>query len=209
MQDNSTTTQPADAPPRSASTRLGAMLAPLLVFAAIAGLFTFALMRPGDPTKIPSALIGRDAPRLTLTPVDGLVEGGKPMPGILPGDFGRGTPLIVNFWASWCLPCVEEHPLLVALNKRTGVTILGVNHKDQAANARRFLARYGNPFAAVGTDGNGRAAIEWGVYAMPETFVVDGNGTIVYKHVGPLSPEVIESKLLPALEEADKRHRQP
>ena len=209
MQDNATASpKPARVPPVSPlpaiakPLRLGAILAPLLVFAAIAGLFSFALMRPGDPTKLPSALIGREAPRLTLTPIDGLVAGGKPVPGISPDDFGRGTPLIVNFWASWCPPCVEEHPLLVVLEKRTGVTILGINHKDQAANARRFLARYGNPFAAAGTDGNGRAAIEWGVYAMPETFVVDGKGQIVFKHVGPLSPEVIESKLLPALEKA-------
>ena len=194
------------APPDSRSEakplRLDAMRMPLLIFAAIAGLFSFALMRPGDPSKIPSALIGRQAPPMTLYALDGLVEGGKAVPGISAADFGRGQPLLVNFWASWCSPCVDEHPLLVRLKKRTGVTILGINHKDQAANARRFLARYGNPFAAVGAD-DGRAAIEWGVYGMPETFVVDGQGTIVYKHVGPLSPEVIEAKLLPALDKAN------
>ena len=82
----------------------------------------------------------------------------------------------MNFWASWCVPCVQEHPLLVALKERTGVRVYGVNYKDQAAAARRFLGRYGNPFSAVGVDGNGRAAIEWGVYGMPETFVVNGKG---------------------------------
>ena len=178
-----------------------AMLLPLLVFAVIAGLFGYALMRPGDPTKIPSALLGRSAPPMALPGIDGLVAGGKPVPGISATDFGRGTPVLVNFWASWCLPCVDEHPLLVALNKRTGVTILGVDHKDQSANARRFLARHGNPFAAVGAD-DGRAGIEWGVYGMPETFVVDGRGIVVFKHVGPLSPEAIETQLLPALEKA-------
>ena len=179
-----------------------AMRMPLLVFAAIAGLFSFALMRPGDPTKIPSALLGRAAPQITLAPLEGLIESGKPVPGIAPADFVRGSPVIVNFWASWCLPCVDEHPLLVTLRARSGVTILGINHKDQAANARRFLARYGNPFSAIGADGNGRASIDWGVYGMPETFVVDGRGTIVYKHVGPLTPNVIETAILPALEKA-------
>ena len=182
--------------------RLDALLVPLLIFAAIAGLFSFALMRPGDPTKIPSALIGRPAPQIELAPLEGLVEGGKPVPGLSAAGFARGSPVIVNFWASWCVPCVEEHPLLVGLKQRTGATILGVNHKDQAANARRFLSRYGNPFAAVGTDGNGKASIEWGVYGMPETFVVDIRGIVVYKHVGPLSPEAIERELLPALEKA-------
>ena len=207
MQDKATAPQsaadkPASSSPATSALRLDARLVPLLVFAAIAGLFSFALLRPGDPSKIPSALIGRQAPRLELAPVDGLIAAGKPVPGIVPASFGDGGAVLVNFWASWCLPCVDEHPLLVTLKQRTGVTILGVNHKDQAANARRFLARYGNPFAAVGSD-DGRAAIEWGVYGMPETFVVDGQGKIVYKHVGPLSPEAIEAKLLPALEKAN------
>lgn len=181
--------------------RRGAVLAPLLVFAAIAGMFAFAL-RTGDPSKLPSALIGRAAPILDLPGVEGLVEAGKPVPGIAAGDLVRGAPTVVNFWASWCGPCVEEHPMLVALQRRAGVAIVGINYKDQAANARRFLARYGNPFAGVGTDGSGRAAIEWGVYGMPETFVVDGRGIIVFKHVGPITPEVLEKRLLPAIERA-------
>ena len=204
MSDNAQAqkTPPAAAVPTTQPLRLDALLVPLLIFAAIAGLFTFALMRPGDPTKIPSALIGRPAPQIALAALEGVVEGGKPVPGIATADFARGSPVIVNFWASWCVPCVEEHPHLVGLKQRTGATILGVNHKDQVANARRFLSRYGNPFTAIGSDGNGRASIEWGVYGMPETFVVDGQGIVVYKHVGPLSPEVIERELLPALEKA-------
>ena len=110
----------------------------------------------------------------------------------------------MNFWASWCVPCVQEHPLLVALKERTGVRLYGVNYKDQAAAARRFLGRYGNPFTAVGVDGDGRAAIEWGVYGMPETFVVDGKGRIVYKHVGPITPETLETKIIPAIRAAEK-----
>ncbi len=106
---------------------------------------------------------------------------------------------MVNFWASWCAPCVAEHPLLIALKQKTGVAILGVNYKDQPAAARRFLGRYGNPFAAVGADANGRIAVEWGVYGMPETFVLDGRGRIIYKHVGPLSPDVLDTKIVPAI----------
>jgi cytochrome c biogenesis protein CcmG, thiol:disulfide interchange protein DsbE len=106
---------------------------------------------------------------------------------------------VVNFWASWCAPCVQEHPLLIELKRRTGVRLYGINYKDQTAAARRFLGRYGNPFKAVGVDSDGRAAIEWGVYGMPETFVVNGEGRIVYKHVGPISPEALETKLIPAI----------
>ena len=193
---------PLTGPPTGGKARrLGPVLAPLLIFAALAGLFAFALQK-GDPKKIPSALIGRPAPRIALASIEGLVEGGKALPGIAPLDVARGAPVLVNFWASWCGPCVEEHPMLLRLKQQSGLTILGINYKDQAANARRFLARYGNPFAAAGTDDSGRAAIEWGVYGMPETFVVDGQGIVVFKHVGPLTPEVIETEVLPAIARA-------
>lgn len=195
--DNATATLQVGAPKR----RLGVVLAPLAIFGLMAGLFAFAL-KTGDPSKLPSALIGRPAPKLTLAPLDGVIEAGKPVAGITPADIQRGTPVVLNFWGSWCLPCLDEHPLLVELKQKHGVALLGVNHKDQAANARRFLARYGNPFVAIGTDGDGRAAIEWGVYGMPETFVIDGQGTVVFKHVGPLNATAIETKLLPALAKA-------
>ena len=109
---------------------------------------------------------------------------------------------VVNFWASWCVPCAEEQEFLVELEKRTGVPLYGVNYKDQAETARRFLGRYGNPFAAVGTDEQGRGAIEWGVYGMPETFVVNGKGEIAFKHVGPISRESLERVLIPAIAKA-------
>lgn len=186
---------------RRGGRQLGLALAPVLIFAAVAGMFAFSLQK-GDPSKLPSALIGRTAPALTLEPLEGLMEAGAAVPGIGPADFQSGQPVVVNFWASWCAPCVEEHPLLVELKRRTGVRMIGVNYKDQAANARRFLARYGNPFARVGIDSGGRAAIEWGVYGMPETFVVDGRGVIVYKHVGPISAEALERLIIPAIERA-------
>jgi cytochrome c biogenesis protein CcmG/thiol:disulfide interchange protein DsbE len=182
--------------------RLLPVLAPVVIFAAVAGLFALALQK-GDPTRIPSAMIGRPAPAMTLPQVQGIVRDNRPVAGLdTASDLGRGRPSVVNFWASWCVPCVEEHPQLVELARRTGVAVYGINHKDEPANARRFLERYGNPYAAIGADANGRAAIEWGVYGMPETFVVDGSGTIVYKHVGPITPEALEKQVLPALRKA-------
>jgi cytochrome c biogenesis protein CcmG/thiol:disulfide interchange protein DsbE len=183
------------------SHRPRALIWPLAIFAVMAALFGFAL-RSGDPSKLPSALIGKPAPAVSLPALDGLNEGGRPVAGFDTSDLARGEVTVVNFWASWCAPCVQEHPLLVALKEQTGVKLYGVNYKDQAATARRFLGRYGNPFTAVGVDGNGRAAIEWGVTGMPETFIVNGKGEIVYKHIGPISPQTLESKIIPMVRAA-------
>jgi cytochrome c biogenesis protein CcmG/thiol:disulfide interchange protein DsbE len=178
--------------------RRGWAMAPLLIFAAIAALFAFALTS-GDPTKLPSALIGRPVPQTEFPPLEGLLNSGRPVPGFTAADLAQGKVSVVNFWASWCVPCIEEHPLLIALKERTGVALYGVNYKDQAEAGRRFLGRYGNPFDAVGIDRSGRNAIEWGVYGMPETFVINGRGEIAYKHVGPISKQSLESQLLPAI----------
>jgi cytochrome c biogenesis protein CcmG/thiol:disulfide interchange protein DsbE len=177
---------------------------PLALFAALAALFAFAL-RSGDPARLPSALIGKPVPVISLAPLEGLVEDGRTLPGFNSADLARGEVSVVNFWASWCTPCVQEHPLLVALKRDTGVRLYGVNYKDQAIAARRFLGRYGNPFSAVGVDGDGRVAIEWGVYGMPETFIVDGRGRIAYKHVGPITAETLETRILPAIQAARAR----
>ena len=177
---------------------------PLAIFAVLAAIFAFAL-RSGDPSKLPSALIGKQVPVIALAGLESLVDGGRPIGGFASADLGSGEVSVVNFWASWCVPCVQEHPLLVALKERTGVRLYGVNYKDQAAAARRFLGRYGNPFSAVGVDGDGRAAIEWGVYGMPETFVIDGKGRIAYKHIGPISAETLEAKIIPAIRAAQGR----
>jgi len=184
--------------------RAGALVWPLLIFGVLASIFAFAL-RSGDPSKLPSALIGKPVPDIALAGLEGLSDGTRPVGGFGGADLAAGQVSVVNFWASWCVPCVQEHPLLLALRERTGVRIYGVNYKDQAAAARRFLGRYGNPFAAVGVDGDGRAAIEWGVYGMPETFVVDGKGRIAYKHVGPISAETLETKIIPAIRAAQAR----
>ncbi|HEV7534545.1 MAG TPA: DsbE family thiol:disulfide interchange protein [Acidimicrobiia bacterium] len=188
----------------SSGGRPRALIWPLAIFTALAVVFAFAL-RGGDPSKLPSALIGKAAPALELAGLEGLTEAGRPVGGFTSADLAKGQVSVVNFWASWCVPCVQEHPVLVALQERTGVRVYGVNYKDQAAAARRFLGRYGNPFAAVGVDGNGRAAIEWGVYGMPETFIVNGEGRIAYKHVGPITPETLEARIIPAIRAAERR----
>jgi len=193
---------PSPTPSRGGGARL--LLWPVAIFAVLAAIFAFALSS-GDPSRLPSALIGKHVPAIELGPVEGLTDDGRPVGGFSAADLAKGEVSVVNFWASWCVPCVQEHPLLVALRQQTGVNIYGINYKDQPAAARRFLGRYGNPFAAVGVDGNGRAAIEWGVYGMPETFIVNGRGEIVYKHVGPITPEALEGKIMPAIRAARAR----
>ena len=157
----------------------------------------------GDPSKIPSALIGRPAPQTALPALEGLVSNGAPVPGLDPAVF-KGKVSVVNVWASWCVPCHDEAPLLTELGQDKRLQLVGINYKDAPDNARRFLGRYGNPFGIVGVDGNGRAAIEWGVYGVPETFVVGRDGTIVYKLVGPVTPENIDSVLKVEIDKALK-----
>ena len=114
------------------------------------------------------------------------------MPGIASADF-KGAVSLVNVWASWCVPCHDEAPLLMKLAEDKRIRIVGINYKDQPENARRFIGRYGNPFAAVGADANGRASIDWGVYGVPETFLIGRDGRIAYKLVGPITPENLET----------------
>ncbi|WP_024511412.1 DsbE family thiol:disulfide interchange protein [Bradyrhizobium sp. ARR65] len=178
------------------------MALPLIVFLALAALFWLRL-GDGDPSRIPSALIGRPAPQTLLPPLQGLTNEGAQVPGLDPAAF-RGKVSVVNVWASWCVPCHDEAPLLTELAKDPRFQVIGINYKDAPDNARRFLGRYGNPFAAVGVDANGRAAIEWGVYGVPETFVVGRDGKIAYKLVGPITPDNVTSVLLAQIDKAVK-----
>ena len=187
-------------PPERPRRRLGVVL-PLIIFAAITALFFVALFS-GDPSKLPSALIGKPVPEFVLPPVEGLKSGSDQVPGFTNQDLAKGEVSLVNVWASWCGPCHVEHPFLTQLAERGDIAMYGLNYKDNASAARRFLGRYGNPYKAVGQDDNGRIAINWGVYGVPETFIVDGAGRIVFKHVGPLDANVIENRLLPAVEKA-------
>jgi cytochrome c biogenesis protein CcmG, thiol:disulfide interchange protein DsbE len=173
---------------------------PLVVFLGLAVLFLIRL-GAGDVSRIPSALIGHPAPATVLPGVDGLERAGQPVPGLAADSF-KGTVTVLNVWASWCVPCRDEAPLLLALARDQRVRILGINYKDSAENARRFLARYGNPYVANGADLNGRASIEWGVYGVPETFVVGRDGRIAYKLIGPIEPNNLEKVLKPEIEKA-------
>ena len=195
-----TSTDPKAAGPKAAETsrRSALVMAPAVVFAGLAALFAFAL-RTGDPAKLPSALIGKPVPDMALPAMAGLREGDVAVAGFSTADLKRGEVSIVNFFASWCVPCIQEHPVLMQLRKAGGVRIIGINYKDPAPGGRRFLGTHGNPFAAVGVDDSGRAAIDWGVYGMPETFVVAGDGRIVLKHVGPMTPEIVDARIMPAI----------
>src|SRR5467141_849299 len=178
------------------------MVLPLIVFLALAALF-WSRLGDGDPSRIPSALIGRPAPQTSLPPLQGLLSNGAQVPGLDPANFKRKVS-VVNVWASWCVPCHDEAPLLTELAKDNRLQLIGINCKDAPDNARRFLGRHGNPFASIGVDGNGRAAIEWGVYGVPETFIVGREGRIVYKLVGPVTPGNIDTVLKAEIEKALK-----
>ena len=173
---------------------------PLLAFAALALLFLYRL-GSGDPSRIPSALIGRPVPATSLPAVEGLTRDGMPVPGLANANF-TGQVTLVNVWASWCVPCHDEAPLLMKLAEDRRIRLVGINYKDQPDNARRFIGRHGNPFIAVGADANGRASIDWGVYGVPETFLVGRDGRIAYKLVGPITSANLDSALKPAIEKA-------
>jgi len=187
--------------PAAASSRRPLLMAlPLLFFLGLAMLFWFRL-GDGDPSRIPSALIGHPAPQTVLPPLAGLLADGVQVPGLDPAIM-KGRISLVNVWASWCVPCHDEAPLLTRLAKDKRLQLVGINYKDAPDNARRFLGRYGNPFDVVGVDGNGRAAIEWGVYGVPETFIVGREGTILYKLVGPITPDNIDTVLKAEIDKA-------
>ncbi|MEM6615134.1 MAG: DsbE family thiol:disulfide interchange protein [Pseudomonadota bacterium] len=174
---------------------------PVLVFGALAVLFYFRLFS-GDPSTIPSALIGKQVPEFTLPAIEDLAEGATSIPGLGTRDLvGAGDVTVVNVWASWCVPCRDENPMLLELEAR-GYSVVGINYKDSPANARRFLGEFGNPFERVGADRNGRVSIDWGVYGVPETFIVDKTGAIVHKHIGPFDRADLVETLIPAIEDA-------
>ena len=169
------------------------MVAPPLIFAALAVMFWVGMGRE-DPNQLPTALAGREAPAVEI----GALEGKT---GFTDADLRDGQVKLVNYWASWCAPCRVEHPNLEKLAQQ-GLTLYGVNYKDKPQNALKFLADLGDPYTAIGTDAEGRMALNWGVYGVPETYVIDGNGVIVARHAGPVTQRVIENTLMPAIEAA-------
>jgi cytochrome c biogenesis protein CcmG/thiol:disulfide interchange protein DsbE len=179
------------------------LLLPLVAFLALAALFLIRL-GSGDPSRLPSALIGRPAPPTDLPPLAGLERDGKPLPGLSNAAF-QGAVTLVNVWASWCVPCADEVPFLAQLAKDKRIQLVGINYKDAPDNARRFLNRYGNPFVASGTDESGRTSIDWGVYGVPENFLIGRDGTIVYKLVGPITADNLVKVLEPEIAKAVAR----
>lgn len=172
------------------------LLVPLALFAGLATIFLIRLETAGNVEDIPSALVRKPAPDFKLPPLEGMS-----LPGLSRADLA-GQVTLVNIFASWCGPCRVEHPILEELAKDKRIRLVGINYKDVAENARRFLGELGNPYAAIGVDTKGRAAIDWGVYGVPETFVISPDGVIRYKFIGPLSEEALANVLKPQIEKA-------
>lgn len=171
-------------------------LLPLVIFLALSAVFLLQLLSGRDISVVPSALIGQQAPLTKLEPLEG-----SNLPGFDVAMF-KGKVTLVNVWGSWCVPCRQEHPMLMELGQDDRIQLAGINYKDQPQNARRFLGELGNPYDLIGVDQNGRAVIDWGVYGVPETFVVGPDGTILYKHVGPLTQQAVLENILPQIDKA-------
>ncbi len=170
-------------------------LLPVLVFAVVAGYLFWGLNPDRNPSDVPSALIDKPVPDFDLPPLDGLE-----LPGLATADLTDGGVTLVNFFASWCIPCRYEHPLFMELAAAGRVRVIGINYRDEAEDARRWLALLGTPYDRVGAARTGRTAIDWGVSGVPETFVVDRTGRIRYQQIGPVTPMVLEEKILPMIE---------
>ncbi|MGV6847577.1 MAG: DsbE family thiol:disulfide interchange protein [Marinibacterium sp.] len=169
------------------------MIAPPAIFAAIAALFLLGMNRD-NPDALPSTLTGRQAPAVQLVDLAGKT-------GFSDADLRDGTVKLVNFWATWCAPCRVEHPNLEGMAAE-GIPIYGVNYKDEPANALRFLADLGDPYARIGADASGRMALDWGVYGVPETYVIDGDGTVILRFAGPITQRVLAETIRPAMAKA-------
>jgi len=171
---------------------------PFAIAIVIGGFAVWGLSSDRDPRGIPSVLIAQPAPEFDLPPVPGM-----DVPGLARTDLAAGNgPVLVNFFASWCVACKAEHAVLSRLTREKGVTIYGINYKDKAVEATRWLTDLGNPYARIGFDLPGRAGIEWGISGVPETFVVDAGGTVVHRHVGPILGPEAQAEVLEALRQA-------
>ncbi len=181
--------------------KLGLRLLPVLLFAGLAAAFAISLIS-GPANILPSALINKTVPEFVLPSLGDDKDVDSTLPGLKTEDLKQGQVTVVNYFASWCPPCRFEHPVLMRLNQMNIVKLVGISQKDDPVKSQQFLDELGNPYSAVGVDRNGRVSIDWGVYGLPETFVVDGEGKIRYKYVGPISFGLLESKLLPEIEKA-------
>ncbi len=190
------TPETGESPQKSPGRRTWLAFIPVALFLGLAALFVKGLIT-ADPSRIPTALKGKPVPDFTLPELAGT---GKP--GLATGDLKQGQVTLVNIWASWCGPCRQEHPFLMELAKDPSIAVVGINYKDKPANARRFLKSLGDPYARIGADEKGGTAIDWGVYGVPETFIVDGNGVIRHKKIGPISAKTLQTEVKPQIEAA-------
>ncbi|MFN7085253.1 MAG: DsbE family thiol:disulfide interchange protein [Burkholderiales bacterium] len=168
---------------------------PLLLFLGMVVLFGIGLTL--NPREIPSPLIGKPVPEFSLPPVKGRTSG-------LASTDLKGEVSLVNVFASWCVACRAEHPLLMELKEKGVVPIHGLNYKDKPEDAEKWLDDLGDPYTRTGADINGRVAIDWGVYGVPETFVIGRDGRIAYKQIGPLTPQIVQEKIVPLINELHK-----
>lgn len=175
--------------------RRAIFLLPLLFFVLLAGYFLWGLNPSRNPNLIPSALIDKPVPAFELPPIEGFDR-----PGLATADLTDGQVALVNFFASWCIPCRAEHPLLMKLAESGKVRVVGVNYRDRPEDARRWLGQWGNPYGRVGSDLRGRTGIDFGVSGVPETFIVDASGRIRHQHIGPIMPQDLEDEILPLVE---------
>lgn len=171
------------------------VLLPILVVIVLGGFFLWGLNPERDPNAIPSALVSKQAPTFDLGPIDGVES-----PGLKTADLSAaGEPVVINVFASWCVPCRAEHKVLTRLTRQEGFPLYGINYKDKPEDARKWLAELGNPYGRIGSDETGRAGIEWGISGVPETFVVDASGKVVWRYVGPIATEQSQDDLRAAL----------
>ncbi len=176
-------------------------LVPLSVFLVLAVYFAIGLTK--DPKILPSALIDKPVPEFSLPPIETTAEGGTPQgygKGFSSAELKAGGISVVNVFASWCLPCRTEHPFITKLAKMNVAKVYGLNFKDGPKYALKWLKELGDPYDAIGADPKGRVGIDWGVYGIPETFIVDGTGKIRFKHVGPMNGDILENQILPVIE---------
>jgi len=204
---------PASASPEETPRRAtpkAALILPLVIVVVLLAFLFFKLraLRTGEPQVLPSALIGKTVPDFALPALSGVPGEPSPVPGLASAQLKTGKVSVLNVWASWCAPCIAEHPQLIELSKQR-IPLYSINYKDKPDAARRFLANHGNPFRAVGADETGFTAIDFGVYGVPETFVIDGSGRIAYRFPGPLTPEIVAQKIMPAIRKAEQETATP
>ncbi len=183
------------------------LIVPFAIAAAVI-VFLYGRLGAGDPSSLPSVLIGKPVPEFSLPGIANLQGEGGAVPGLSSADFKTGQVSVLNFWSSTCAPCIIEHPQLTELANQ-GIPLYSIDYKDKPEGARRFIANHGNPYRAIGADVSGMTAIDFGVTGTPETFVIDGQGRVTFRYQGPITPEVLAAKIMPEIRKAEREAAAP